>query len=43
MTAAAQGVGIDLGLVRTTLRELEQALDRSDLVAALEGVLAARS
>ena len=36
---AAQGEGTDVELVRQTLRELEQALDRSDLVAALHSLL----
>lgn len=40
---AARGPGTDLGLIRGMLRELEQALDRRDLVTALEGLLAARS
>jgi Nucleotidyl transferase AbiEii toxin, Type IV TA system len=38
--AAAQGNALDLTLIRNTLRDLEAALDRSDLVPALERVLA---
>ncbi len=33
---AAQGAGLNLALVRTTLSELEQALDRRDLLPLLE-------
>jgi hypothetical protein len=37
---AAQGSALDLTLIRDTLRDLETALDRSDLVRLFEAVLA---
>jgi hypothetical protein len=38
---AAQGASLDLLIVRSTLRDLETALDRSDLVSLLERILTA--
>jgi hypothetical protein len=39
VAALATGSGLDLGYLRATLGELERAIDRSDLLPLLEGVL----
>jgi hypothetical protein len=39
VAALAAGSGLDLGYLRATLRELERAIDRSDLLPLLERML----